>query len=81
MTGPLLQISDLSIDFVSGDKVIPAVRNVSLEIAKGETLALIGESGSGKSVTALSVLRLLPPSARYPSGKIRLLDQLRQSHL
>ena len=75
MTGPLLQISDLSIDFVSGDKVIPAVRNVSLEIAKGETLALIGESGSGKSVTALSVLRLLPPSARYPSGKIRLLDK------
>lgn len=75
MTEPLLEIRDLSIDFVSGEVVIPAVRSVSLKITKGETLALIGESGSGKSVTALSILRLLPPAARYPSGEIRLFGK------
>jgi microcin C transport system ATP-binding protein len=72
MTGPLLQIRNLSIEFISGASVIPAVSNASLDVAKGETLGLVGESGSGKSVTALSVLRLLPPTARYPSGEIWL---------
>lgn len=72
MAGPLLQIDDLSIDFLSGGSVSHAVRNVSLAVAKGETLALVGESGSGKSVTAMSILRLLPPTVRYPSGKIIL---------
>ena len=72
MTEPLLQIKNLSIDFTSGGSVTHAVRDVSLDVAKGETLALVGESGSGKSVTALSILRLLPPTARYPSGEIRL---------
>jgi microcin C transport system ATP-binding protein len=75
MTEPLLRIRDLSIDFVSGETVTSAVRNVSFDVDKGETLALIGESGSGKSVTALSILRLLPPAARYPSGAIRLLGK------
>jgi len=75
MTEFLLQIRNLSVEFTSGGTVTSAVRNVSLEVAKGETLALIGESGSGKSVTALSILRLLPPAARYPSGEIRLLGR------
>jgi len=75
MTGPLLEIRDLSIDFISGGTVTSAVRNVSFDVTKGETLALIGESGSGKSVTALSILRLLPSAARYPSGEIRLLGK------
>ena len=72
MTAPLLQIRDLSIDFVSGETLTHAVRNVSFEVEKGETLALVGESGSGKSATAMSVLRLLPPAAVYPSGRILL---------
>jgi microcin C transport system ATP-binding protein len=72
MAEPLLQIENLSIDFLSGGSVSPAVRNVSLEVARAETLALVGESGSGKSVTALSILRLLPATVRYPSGRIIL---------
>jgi len=56
---PLLSIRDLTVSFGSA----AAARNVSFDIAPGETLALVGESGSGKSVTALSALRLLPASA------------------
>ena len=68
----LLEVRDLSVNFGRGDKAVHAVRNVSFEIARGETLALVGESGSGKSVTALSVLQLLPyPVASHPTGSIR----------
>jgi microcin C transport system ATP-binding protein len=67
----LLEIKDLSVDFVNGPQVTHAVKKVSFSIGKGETLAVVGESGSGKSVTALSVLQLLPyPVARHPSGTI-----------
>ena len=47
-----------------------AVRETSFAIAPGETLALVGESGCGKSVTAFSVMRLLPPNAKVESGRI-----------
>jgi microcin C transport system ATP-binding protein len=65
MTTPLLSVRDLTIAFGAN----LATRNVSFDIAPGETLALVGESGSGKSVTALSVLKLLPPTAQL-SGQI-----------
>ncbi|MGD9884177.1 MAG: ABC transporter ATP-binding protein [Reyranella sp.] len=72
MSDKLLEVRDLSVDFGKGDKAVRAVRNVSFEIARGETVALVGESGSGKSVTALSVLQLLPyPVASHPTGSIR----------
>ena len=68
---PLLKVEDLSVAFRREGETALAVKNVSFELARGETLALVGESGSGKSVTALSVLKLLPyPAASHPSGRI-----------
>ena len=70
---PLLEINNLKLDFVSGDRSLRAVDGVSLTIDEGETVCLVGESGCGKSVTALSIARLVPsPPARYPSGEILL---------
>jgi peptide/nickel transport system ATP-binding protein len=67
---PLLNIENLSVDFIKENEVTNAVNQISLEIERGEIVALVGESGSGKSVTSLSVLQLLPvPPARY-SGSI-----------
>ncbi|MBB3104520.1 ABC transporter ATP-binding protein [Azomonas macrocytogenes] len=71
MTENLIEIRDLSVEFVNGGQAQRVVEGVNFEIRKGETLAIVGESGSGKSVTAHSILRLLPyPLARHPSGQI-----------
>ncbi len=68
---PILQIKNLSIDFVTELETVHAVKNISLEVNRGEVVAIVGESGSGKSVTSLSILQLLPsPPARYTSGEI-----------
>jgi peptide/nickel transport system ATP-binding protein len=68
---PLLSIDNLSVDFVTDQQTTNAVKNISLQVNRGEILAIVGESGSGKSVTSLSVLQLLPkPPAHYANGKI-----------
>ncbi|MEO6682939.1 MAG: ABC transporter ATP-binding protein [Ginsengibacter sp.] len=68
---PLLQIKNLSIDFITDSGKTSALKNVSFEINRGETVAIVGESGSGKTVCSLSVLQLLPsPPAQYTSGEI-----------
>ena len=67
----LLSVRDLSIAFGRGEREVLAVDRVSFDIRKGETMALVGKSGSGKSATALAVMKLLPyPSAHHPSGAI-----------
>ncbi|MBK8085910.1 MAG: ABC transporter ATP-binding protein [Devosia sp.] len=67
----LLRVEDLAVDFRLGQRVIHAVRGVSFGIEKGQTVALVGQSGSGKSVTALSILRLLDyPPASHPTGRV-----------
>ena len=68
---PLLQVKNLSIDFVNESGITPAVQDISVTVNRGEIVAIVGESGSGKSVTALSILQLLPsPPAKYSSGEI-----------
>lgn len=62
----LLQVKNLKTYFFTSDGVVKAVDDISLEVAQGEVIGLVGESGCGKSVTALSILRLIPE----PPGKI-----------
>ncbi len=72
----LLSVRDLRTHFFTVDGVTRAVDGVSFEIAAGETLGIVGESGCGKSVTALSVMRLLPARlARTVGGEIRFEGQ------
>ena len=72
MSTPLLEISDLRTWIEAGDATVRAVDGLGLSIRRGETFALLGESGCGKSVTALSVMRLLPEQGRIVSGTVKL---------
>ena len=70
---PLLEIKNLKMDFGAGADALRAVDGVSLTIGAGETVCLVGESGCGKSVTALSIAQLVPtPPANYVGGEILL---------
>ncbi|MCF6338905.1 MAG: ABC transporter ATP-binding protein, partial [Gammaproteobacteria bacterium] len=73
MTGSLLKIESLQTSFATVDGLVHAVDGISLEIQRGQTFALLGESGCGKSMTALSAMRLLPePAGRITQGSIYL---------
>ena len=69
----LLRVSGLTTRFFTDEGVAYAVEEVSFDVPRGGTLALVGESGCGKTVTALSILRLIPdPPGRIESGSVRL---------
>ena len=68
---PVLEVRDLRTHFVTDDGVVKAVDGVSFDVKAGETLGIVGESGCGKSVTSLSILRLIPnPPGRIAGGQI-----------
>lgn len=76
MTGHLLEVVDLTIDFVLGVKKIHAVAGISYHLDRGETLAILGESGSGKSVQATAIMGILDmPPARLVRGGVRFDGQ------
>ena len=67
----LLEIKNLTVKFFTYKSVVQAIEGLNLQIQKGETLGLVGESGCGKSVTAMSILRLIPiPPGKISSGQI-----------
>ena len=68
---PLLAVEDLRVHFWTGSGTVHAVNGISCEIGAGETLGIVGESGCGKSVTALALLGLLPRAGRVRSGVAR----------
>ena len=78
---PLLAVSGLRAGFTAGRRVLTAVDGVDFEVAAGETFALLGESGCGKSAAALSLLRLLPAAGRILGGEVRFdgVDLMRLS--
>ncbi|MFC9327273.1 ABC transporter ATP-binding protein [Kitasatospora sp. NPDC057015] len=74
--GPLLDVRDLHVEFVTREGVARAVNGVNYSVSAGETLAVLGESGSGKSVTAQAIMGILDmPPARIPKGEIRYRGQ------
>ena len=72
---PLLDVRDLSTAFLTSNGELPITRQISFSIRAGERVGLVGESGCGKSVTGLSLMRLLPPHTARITGEARLAGQ------
>jgi peptide/nickel transport system ATP-binding protein len=68
---PILEVKNLRTSFPTAGGLVHAVDNVSFNVRKGEALALVGESGCGKSVTAMSIMRLVAPPGRITAGQVR----------
>jgi peptide/nickel transport system ATP-binding protein len=67
---PLLDVSDLTVEFATRRGIVKAVQHVNISVAKGETLGIVGESGSGKSVTSYAVMRILDRAGRIAEGSV-----------
>src|SRR3954469_1860664 len=75
-TMSLLEVTDLRVHLFTNRGVVPAVDGVSFSLSAGQALGIVGESGCGKTMTALSLMRLLPsPPARVVAGSIRFQDE------
>lgn len=72
---PLLEIQDLQVQFFTDEGIVRAVDGLSFSVEKGKTLGIVGESGCGKSMTALATMRLIPPPGKVASGKILFENQ------
>ncbi|HEV7390906.1 MAG TPA: ATP-binding cassette domain-containing protein [Burkholderiales bacterium] len=69
---PLVKLQDLSVQFVSRDATVHAINGVSFTLERGEVLGILGESGSGKSVTLRALMRLLPARKTRLSGRVKI---------
>ena len=71
MAEPILEVKDLRVEYTSGKDIVQAVNGISFTLEKGELLGLVGETGAGKTTTALSIMRLIPsPPGRIVSSEI-----------
>jgi len=76
MNDDILEIKNLVVEYLSDDEIVSAVNGIDMSIATGKTLGLVGETGAGKTTTALSILNLVPePQGRVVSGEIYLAGE------
>ncbi|MFC1911341.1 ABC transporter ATP-binding protein [Chloroflexota bacterium] len=71
----LIRIRDLSVRFYTYEGVVHAIDDLDMDIRQGETLGIVGETGSGKTMTALAILRLIPSPGKIESGSIAFFDR------
>ena len=75
MNDVVLDVQGLSVDIATSRGSLHAVRDVSFKVRRGETVCLVGESGCGKSMTALAIMSLLPAAARRSAQRLSLLGE------
>ncbi len=75
MAGPVIEVHDLRTHFFTDEGVVRAVDGVNFDLRQGKVLAIVGESGYGKSVTAFSILQLISPPGRLVGGQIMFRRQ------
>lgn len=81
MSNTLLEVSNLQTQFKSGKNITRAVSGVSFSVDEGEVLGIVGESGCGKSVTALSIMRLIEPPGEITNGNVIFRDENKEIDL